>query len=119
MKATDTTRSRPLGIQLRASPELWFWIALNVLDAALTAYLLGMGGTEGNPMLSLAQLHLGVGGMLLIKITLASFIGLVIASRGQTRTLKAASVLMTVVVVYNLGLALYVTTPGMTLPFIS
>ena len=47
-----------------------------------------MGGVEGNPMLSFAQVQLGVTGMLLTKITLATIVGIAIASRGRNRMLK-------------------------------
>ncbi len=120
MKAAATTRLRTFGIVLPSdNPALWYWILVNVLDAALTSYLLSMGGVEGNPMLSFAQIQLGVTGMLLTKITLATIVGIAIASRGRNRMLKLASVFMGVVVVYNSLLALYVMAPQMSLPFIS
>lgn len=120
MKAATTTRTHAFRIALPSeNPALWYWVLVNVMDAALTSYLLGMGGVEGNPMLSFAQIQLGVTGMLLTKITLATIVGIAIAARGRIRILKAASVFMGVVVVYNALLALYATAPQMTLPFIS
>ena len=119
MKVATATRTHAFGIALPGeNPALWYWILVSVMDAALTSYLLGMGGVEGNPMLSFAQVQLGVTGMLLTKITLATIVGIAIAARGRNRMLKVASLFMGVVV-YNGLMALYATAPQVTLPFIS
>ena len=80
------------------------WMGINGLDALLTFYLLGIGGTEGNPMLAFLM---GQGGgelMLAVKLGLALVAGLTIWSMDRLSLLSAASRLMSLVVVYNVVL---------------
>ena len=50
---------------------LGLWMGVNALDMLLTFYLLGVGGTEGNPMLGFALASGGAGSMLAVKLGLA------------------------------------------------
>lgn len=87
---------RPLGL----------WLGLNMLDALLTFYLLGLGGTEGNPMLGFVQAQVGAGSMLIAKLAFASAAGVAMWSRGRSDLLRIAGGLMGLVVAYNLALAI-------------
>jgi hypothetical protein len=88
-----------------------------MLDALLTLYLLGLGGTEWNPRLRFVQAQLGAGSMFIVKLTLATAAGVAIWSRGRSDLLRIASGLMGFVVANNLVLATYaMMLPG---PFAS
>ena len=83
------------------------WMGINGLDALLTFYLLGIGGTEGNPMLAYLMAQGGGELMLGVKLGLALMAGLTIWTMGRLALLGAASRLMSLVVVYNAGVLAY------------
>lgn len=83
------------------------WMGINGLDALLTFYMLGIGGTEGNPMLALLMAQGGGDLMLGVKLGLALVAGLTIRSMGRLALLTAASRLMSLVVVYNAALLVH------------
>ena len=91
----------------RLPRALGVWMGVNALDMLLTFYLLGIGGIEGNPMLALALASGGVGSMLVLKLGMALAAGLLISKMGRPAVLGAASRLMSLVVVYNAGLLVY------------
>ena len=101
------TRSKAAELPRFPGP-LALWMGVNALDMLLTFYLLGTGGTEGNPLLGFALAYGGAGSMLAVKLGLALAAGLVISRMGRPALLGAASRLMSLVVVYNAGLLAYV-----------
>lgn len=110
-------QARPRVVEAPQLPRaLGRWMGVNALDALLTFYLLGIGGTEGNPMLALALAAGGVGSLVAVKLTLALTAGLVISRMGRPAMLVAASRLMSLVVVYNAGLLAYWVWQGHTAP---
>ncbi len=97
-----------------ASPlprPLAVWMGVNALDLLLTFYLLSVGGMEGNPMLALALAHGGAASMLAVKLGLALVAGITISRMGRLALLSAANRLMSLVVVYNAGLLIYLHWP--------
>ena len=97
-----------------ASPlprPLLVWMGVNAVDLLLTFYLLSVGGMEGNPMLALALTHGGAASMLTVKLGLALVAGLTIARMGRLALLGVANRLMSLVVVYNAGLLIYLHWP--------
>ena len=110
-------QARSRAVQVPRLPRaLGQWMGVNALDALLTFYLLGIGGTEGNPMLALALAAGGVGSLIALKLALALTAGLVISRMGRPAMLVAASRLMSLVVVYNAGLLAYLVWAGHTAP---
>ena len=106
-------QTRHIGIAVPRVPRaLGIWMAINSLDVLLTFYLLGLGGTEGNPMLALVIAHGGAGSMLAVKLGLALAAGLALSRTGRLGMLGAANRLMSLVVVYNLGLLTYLHWSG-------
>ena len=100
--------SAPSAVEAPRLPRaLGIWMGVNALDMLLTFYLLGIGGIEGNPMLALALASGGVGSMLVLKLGMALAAGLLISKMGRPAVLGAASRLMSLVVVYNAGLLVY------------
>ncbi len=88
----------------RLPMPLAVWMGINGLDALLTFYMLGIGGTEGNPMLAFLMAQGGGEFMLAVKLGLALVAGLTICSMGRPALLGVASRLMSLVVVYNAAL---------------
>ena len=110
-------QARPKVVETpQLSGALSRWMGVNALDALLTFYLLGIGGTEGNPMLAFAFAAGGVGSLLAVKLTLALTAGLVISRMGRPAMLVAASRLMSLVVVYNAALLAYWVWQGHAAP---
>ena len=81
------------------------WMGLHVLDALLTAHLMGMGGVEGNPLLRTVQGQVGAELILVAKVMGAGGVGLLIWRSGRTRLMPLANSLMALVVLYNSTLA--------------
>ena len=86
---------------------LGIWVGLNVLDAMLTFYMLGLGWTEANPMLGFVESRVGTSLMLVTKLAISTTVGVVIVSIGRAHLLRIASALMGMVVAYNSVLAAY------------
>ena len=107
-------RTTAVASRVEAAKAVWTsgvfatWMGLNLLDAVLSFHLLGIGGTEGNPLLAAIQSQVGGNLMLLTKLLLAAAAGLAVGMLGRTALLGVANRLMAVVVLYNLGLAAYV-----------
>jgi predicted MFS family arabinose efflux permease len=95
------------------------WLGVNAMDAALTLMLIGLGGIEGNPMLSYLQGEMGAVWMLSIKLAISAAVGLLLIVRGRAPMLRLASKLMAVVVVYNAVVAFYYFAPNATMPFVN
>ena len=104
-------RSRAVEVP-RLPRALGVWMGVNALDVLLTFYLLGIGGAEGNPMLAFALAAGGVGSLLAVKLGLALAAGLVISRMGRPALLGVASMLMSLVVVYNAALLAYLHWQG-------
>ncbi|MBI4338856.1 MAG: hypothetical protein HY680_02760 [Chloroflexi bacterium] len=81
---------------------LRYWIGLNAADALLTAVALSMGAMEGNPVLTLFALRLGIPGMLFVKALFAIALGGVIWQRGKVRMLMIMNYVMLAVILYNM-----------------
>jgi predicted MFS family arabinose efflux permease len=103
----------------RIPAVLMVWLGVNALDAALTLLLIGLGGIEGNPMLSYLQGEMGAVWMLSIKLAIAAAVGLTLVLRDRSPMLALANKLMALVVVYNAVVAFYYFAPSATMPFIS
>jgi hypothetical protein len=91
---------------------LALWMCLHALDALLTHHLLGVGGTEGNPLLAMLQGPLGDVGMLWAKLTGAAAVGIVVARTQRPAVLRAANGVMALVVLYKAALVAYVHWPA-------
>jgi hypothetical protein len=103
----------------RVPAVLMVWLGVNAMDAALTLLLIGLGGVEGNPMLSYLQGEMGAVWMLSIKLGISAAVGLALILRGRAPMLGLASKLMGPVVVYNAVVAFYYFAPTATMPFVS
>lgn len=95
------------------------WLGVNALDAMLTLMLLGLGGIEGNPMLSYLQGEMGAIWMLTIKLAVSAAVGLMLIVRGRAPMLALANKLMALVVMYNAIVAFYYFAPSATMPFVN
>ena len=83
---------------------LMVWVAINLMDAALTMSHIAWGGLEGNPLHASVQASLGAGTMVAAKMTGALIIGLVLARLGRYDYLSLANAGMAIVVLYNAAL---------------
>ncbi len=108
-----------LQIDRRIPTSFGVWVGFNAVDALLTLYLLGVGGVEGNPMLTAMQSEMGAIGMLLAKVGISAFAGVALLTMNRAPLLGLASKLMGVVVTYNAIIAFYMLAPGATMPFVS
>jgi hypothetical protein len=118
MQADAAIRSQS-PVALRIPRVLVAWLGVNLLDAMLTLMLLGLGGIEGNPMLSYLQSEVGAIWMLTSKLAISAAVGLALVMRDRAPMLALASKLMGLVVVYNGVVAFYYFMPTATMPFIS
>lgn len=81
--------------------SLYLWIALNGMDALLTWRGIPMGAFEVNPALAALAHHTSVPTMLLVKLLIASLIGVAIWRRRKVLVLTTLNVLMLGVVTFN------------------
>jgi len=94
----------------------WCLVALNFLDACLTAAIISNGGAEANPYVQLYLTQFGLVGLLVAKIPPLAVLGIVIYTRwNQLRVswqhsvrgiLLALDVVLSGVVVYSVGIYL-------------
>ena len=117
--AARTPDLTQVSVPSRIPRVLTAWLGVNALDAMLTFMLLGLGGIEGNPMLSYLQGEMGAIWMLTIKLTVSAAVGLLLIDRGRAPMLALASKLMALVVVYNAVVAFYYFAPSATMPFVN
>ena len=83
---------------------LLLWVAINLMDGALTLSHIAWGGLEGNPLHASVQASLGTGSMVAAKMTGAMVVGLVLARMGRYDYLSLANAGMAIVVLYNAAL---------------
>ena len=96
------TAFQPAGDRAAAALiPLYLWIVLNALDALLTWRGIPMGAFEANPALAALAHHTSVPTMLVIKVLMASALGVAIWQRRKLLVLLALDVLMVGIVAFN------------------